>query len=306
MVPEFDAAAFAMQPGQTSELVKSQYGFHIIRVTDRKPEVIRPLEEVRAEIQERLTTTKANRLISDQAARLAPSIKSASDLDSGAAEVGAKVTTSEFFANQSSVPGLGPAPQVSDAAFRLKDTEVAGPVDTQRGPAFLALAAKKDPYVPALDEVKERVRDDLIRTRAVEMSRQRAGEIAATLRSARDFSAAAKGLGLEAKDTTLIARGSPLPEVGTSKDVDAVAFSLPVGGVSAPVTTNDATVIVKVTERDDVTPEELKKDRETFRAELLSERRERFFSSYMIKARDRTKVQVHNDAIRRVLAERGL
>ena len=307
MVPEFDTAAFAMQTGQTSDLVKSQFGFHIIRVTDRKPEVTRPLDEVRADIQDRLTMQKTNRLIADEAGRIAANIKTADDLDKGAAEAGTKVVTSEFFPRQSPIPGIGASQQTSEAVFRLKDTnEVAGPVDTPRGPAFVALVAKKDSYVPKLDEVKDRVREDVIKARAADMARQRAGEIAATLRSARDFSAAAKGLGLEAKETTLIPRGSPLPDVGASKDIDAAAFALPVGGVSAPISTDEATVIVKVTERDDATPEELQKDRETFRAEILNERRDRFFASYMTKARERTTVQINNDVVRRVLNERGL
>ena len=119
-------------------------------------------------------------------------------------------------------------------------------------------------------EAKDRVREDLTRNRAAELSRKRGAEIAATLASARDFKAAAKTLGLEAKETQLISRGSPIPDVGASADIDKVAFSLPVGGVSPPITTNDGTAIVKVTERDEATPEELKKDRETFRAELLN------------------------------------
>ncbi|HEX5107564.1 MAG TPA: peptidyl-prolyl cis-trans isomerase [Vicinamibacterales bacterium] len=307
MVPEFENAAFAMQPGQLSDLVKSQYGFHIIKLIDHKPEVTRPLDEVRAEITERLTQQKASRQIADQASQLATTVRSAADLQRGANEAGATLETSELFTRDQPISGLGVAPQAADAAFRLKDmNEAAGPIDTQRGPVFMAMVERKDPYVPELKEVETRVREDLIRSRGTELSRKRGAEIAATLSGAKDFKAAAKALGFEAKETALISRGAPIPDVGVSADIDKVAFSLPVGGVSQPISTSDGTAIVKVTERDEATPEELKKDRETFRAELLNERRERFFSAYMNKARERTPIEVNNDVIRRTLNARGL
>jgi parvulin-like peptidyl-prolyl isomerase len=81
-----------------------------------------------------------------------------------------------------------------------------------------------------------------------------------------------------------------------------VAFSLPVGGVSDPIQTTDGTVIVRVSERDDVTPDELRQARETFRAELLSERRGRFFAAYMAKAKERMRIKVNEDVITRLLA----
>ena len=74
-----------------------------------------------------------------------------------------------------------------------------------------------------------------------------------------DFAAAAKAQGFEAKDTELIARNSALPDnIGVSPEVDKVAFSLPVNGVSDPIKTSDGTVIVRVVEKDPVTPEEFR------------------------------------------------
>jgi peptidyl-prolyl cis-trans isomerase D len=305
--PEFDTAAFALEKDKISDLIKSSDGFRIIKVTDHKAEVLRPLDEVRTEIEERLATQKTRAMISEQAARVAKEVSTSADLDKGAAAAGSKVQTSEAFTQKSPISGLGVAPEVSDAAFGLQDTTaVAGPIDTPRGPVFLALVEKKESYLPALDAVKEQVKNDLVRTRALDMSRQRAGEIAATLKSAKDFTAAAKGLGIEAKETMLIARGSVIPDIGVNKEVDAAAFALPVGAVSGPIGTPDGTAIIKVVERDEVTPEELAKDRETFRAEILNERRDRFFNAYMTKAKDRVKVVVYNDVVRQTLAARGL
>ena len=89
-----------------------------------------------------------------------------------------------------------------------------------------------------------------------------------------------------------MARESALPDVGVSPEVDKVAFSLPAGAVSDPIATADGTVIVRVDERDDVTPEEFRQGREAFRAELLNERRNRFFTAYMNKAKARIPVEI--------------
>ena len=81
-----------------------------------------------------------------------------------------------------------------------------------------------------------------------------------------------------------------------------VAFSLPKGAVSDPIQTTDGTVIVHVVDREDVTPEKMKQAQEAFRADLLNERRARFFSAYMGKAKEKMNVQVNTDVVRRVLA----
>jgi peptidyl-prolyl cis-trans isomerase D len=302
MVPEFETAAFAMQPGQVSDLVKSQFGFHIIKVADKRPAVTRTLDEVRPQIQDLLAAQTADQRITDQAAQYASRINDIADLETAARELQLTVQESGFFQREDPVPGLGVAPQVASAAFMLDGTAASDAIASPRGPVFIAVSERKDPYVPMLDEVKDRVREDLIRTRATELSRQRASAIAAALKSARDFAATAKAQGIEAKDTELIARGSALPDVGASPDVDRVAFALPAGGVSDPIETSDGTVIVRVVERDDVTPDEMRQAREAFRAELLAERQGRFFSAYMGKAKERMRVEINSEVLQRLLA----
>ena len=301
MVPEFEQAAFSLQPGQVSDLVKTQYGFHIIKVVEKQAGSTQTLDQVRAQIQQTLAAQIADRQITDRARQLAEKIKTADDLNKAAAENGLKVEESGFFQRTEPVPGLGSAPQVADAAFQLKDGAASEPLASTRGPVFITVSGKKDAYTPTLDEVKDRVREDLIRSKATELSRQRASAIAAQLKGAKDFAAAAKAQGFEAKDSQLVARDSALPDVGVNPEVDKVAFTLPTGGVSDPIQTNDATVIVRVAERDDVTPDEMKLGRERFRAELLNERRGRFFASFMTKAKEKLKIDVKADVMRRLM-----
>ena len=301
MVPEFENAAFAMQPGHISDLVKTQYGFHIIKVVDKKPAATRSLDEVRGQITEQLQMQKGQQAVDAQSRRADEEIDDPSDLDRVAKANGYTVQESGLFTKEDPIPGLGVAPAVAQQAFQLKDNEVSAALMSPRGPVFVAVTGKSDPYLPKLDEVKDKVREDAIRARATELSRQRAAEIAAALKTAKDFATAAKAQGLEAKDTELITRGGALPDIGASPEVDKVAFALPVGAVSEPIVTGGGTLILKVAERDPVTDEEYNQARDAFRAQLLSERQGRFFSAWMTKAKQRMTIAINDDVLKRTL-----
>jgi parvulin-like peptidyl-prolyl isomerase len=193
------------------------------------------------------------------------------------------------------------APAITNRAFELKAGEVSEAIRSQNGYAFVTVTGTQESRLPTLDEVKARVRDDVQKTKAVEAAKQRAAALAAQLKSAGDFSAAAKTAGLEAKTTDLLARGQALPDVGVSAAVDAAAFALPVGGVSDPIATDTGSVIVKVLEKKSPTPEELKSGKGHGRGELLNQEKQRFYGSYMTKARERMTIKSNPQVIAQVV-----
>lgn len=62
MVPEFEAAAFETSVGEVSEPVKTQFGYHLIKVFDKKSEAVKSLDEVRAQLGDHLLNQKQQAL----------------------------------------------------------------------------------------------------------------------------------------------------------------------------------------------------------------------------------------------------
>ncbi len=301
MVPEFDQAVFAMQPGQISDLVKTQYGYHIIKMVDKKNAATRSLAEVRQQLTDQLAYERAQAQAAVLAEKLEKQVSKPADLDKVAKAEGLTVQESGFFAREEPILGLGPAPEATNKAFDMKQGDVAGPLRGSRGFVFETLVAKQDPYVPKLDEVKDRVRDEVIKQKARDLSTQKAAELAAKLKAAPDFEKAAKAAGFEAKTTELIARDAPIPDLGAAPAVEDAAFKLPVGAVSTAIATDNGTAVVKVLDKKEVTADEWSTAKDRFRDEQIAERRNRFFSAYMVKAKQKMKIDVNRESLQRVV-----
>ncbi len=301
MVPEFEQVAFAMEPGTISDLVKSTYGFHIIKMVDKKPASTRPLEDVRAQIRDQLATEKAQKAADALSTEVGQLIRTPADLDKVAQARGWKVQESGYFTREEPVLDLGASPQLANQVFSMKEGEVSPAIQVSRGYAFVTLTGKQDPSLPKLEEVRDRVRDDTIKEKAKALAAAKAASIDSALKSAADFAAAAKKAGLEAKTSDLVARGTALPDVGISPAIDKAAFGLTPGTVSDPIETSNGTVIIKVLQREDVTPAQVASGRDTLRQEMLGERRGRFFSSYMVKAKLKMGIEINRDVLNTVI-----
>ena len=303
MVGAFETAAFALAPGEMSDLVKTEFGYHIIKVTDRKPAIVRAVTDpdVYKEIESALLRDQAEIQATQNADALAAAAKTPPELDRAAASRGLKVEESGFFARGGMIEGLGPQSPVSMAAFDLPDNTVSAPVAGPTGRVLFYVSGKQDSYVPKLDEVRSRVRDDVIQDRAMGLARQRAEALAGQLKSAPNFQAAAKAAGLEAVTTNPIVRDAMIPNIGRSPEIEAVAFSSPPGTVSNAISTPQGAAIVKVATRQDVSAADYAMAKDKFRVEFLSERRARFYQTYMEKARAKMKIDVDPEALKRAI-----
>ena len=293
MVAEVEAAAFDLDVDTVSDPVRSAFGFHVLRVTEKQEETAQPLEEVREAIENTLKNERATSRADALARAIAAEVETPEDLERAAGARGFELQESGFVGRGEPILGLGFAQQVSAEAFQMEQGEVAGPIQTPTGPAFVTVTALQDPVIPPLEEVREDVARDVRSRKALERAREQADAAAASLRGGEDFEAAAEEAGLTVATSELITRGAAFPEVGVSSALEQAAFDLPIGGVSGVLEGGGQTLaIVRLLEREDVTPEQIAEASDAVRGELLQTRRNEFYSAYMSRVQEQLGVDI--------------
>src|SRR5262249_24790765 len=155
-VPEFEKAAFTLPKGQTSDLVKSSYGFHIIHVEDKQDAHLKTLDEMKAQIEPLVKQQKAGKLADDEAnALLAATGKDGIDKAAQAKSLNAVDT--DFIAKSDALPGIGVSPQFADSVFTAR--EKGGPELAQlpQGYAVFEVEGIKPAATPTFNEARTRV-----------------------------------------------------------------------------------------------------------------------------------------------------
>ena len=123
MVPEFEQAAFSMQPGEVSDLVKTTYGFHIIKVDQRQAPMTRPMDSVKDEIINALRQEKAQRAVEDAVDNASVFLSNMDSLQALAQRY-EKVELQEtpFVGRRDTIPQLGGSPEARasySASFQM-------------------------------------------------------------------------------------------------------------------------------------------------------------------------------------------
>ncbi len=282
-VPEFEKAAFSLAKGQTSDLVKSSYGFHIIHVEDKHDAHLKTLAEVKSEVEEKVKLQKTARA-TEAAANALLSLARTDGFDKAAAAKGQTAVTTEFFGRTDNLPGLAANPQFMEAVFNEGEKSPPDVVQVPQGYVVFQLLAIKPPATPTFEEIRARVESEFKNERAAFLLQQKTQELSDRAKATHDLKKAAKELGATVKTSELVLPDGQVPDIGSMANASAV-FSLNPGEISGPMTAGGNGVVAQLLEKQAPTDQEFAAKKDQIRQSLLEAKQNDLFGLFVTNLR---------------------
>jgi len=279
-VPEFEQAAFTLPVGSISDLVRTQYGFHIIHVIERQMARTQSFDEVKADIAAALQTEKTQALADQLASQIAEDVRRSGrvPLADIAKKYGLTVQESQPLGPNDTLPGIN-SPEAQQEILQESADDVSAPIHTDTGYVVLSVKQIEPSHPATLAEVHDTVLQDYRHDKAVDQAKQLADDIAQRSKSGQTLDAIAKSDDLQVKTSDPFARDGEIPDAGSAKQFGA-AFDLPLNQTGDPVFLGANWIVYRVVEHDVPTQDDFTKQEPSITTDLLQSKREAAYDAF--------------------------
>jgi len=290
MVSEFEKASFSLNKGDISDLIKTQYGFHIIKVLDKETAHTKTFDEVKDSLRPKYMLNKVDQQASTIADQISADIRQSNKttLDQLAQKYHLTIAETHPVGAGEPVLELGNGQDVKDEIFHLRPGDLSLPLRTDRGYVVLSLRQSLPAHQGTLEEVRDKVVSEFKQQKSNEFAKSKAEELEKRVKAGEKFAAAAKALGLDPKTSDSFARNGSVANLGSGKQL-APAFALKIGQLGPALSLGSNWAVYQVVERQEANPADFDKQKKEITDTLLKQKRELAFSAFQTSLNDRLK-----------------
>jgi peptidyl-prolyl cis-trans isomerase D len=295
--PDLEKGVSKLEPGQVSEPIPSEDGYQILKLEDRQVEKVKPFEEVKQDITEKLRESRAHRQVIDESDQFYEQVYRTEDLEKQTEKHGFEIKRQDFVIKGSSLDGIGSDSAITDEIFQLKTNDISKLLRSGDNYIVVKLLAKNKERLPPLDEIRGRVEKDFLREQGIISARQKADDIIKLLeKNPGDPDSVTRGTALTWQQLEPVSRTSTFVKIlGSSPQVPEMLTSISEESPVFPsyISTPDGIAVVMLHSIDKASEESYLKDRQAFENWIVEVRKTEFFKGWVRLLEDRSKIEIN-------------
>jgi peptidyl-prolyl cis-trans isomerase D len=294
MVKPFDDAAFGMEKGEISDLVKTQYGYHIIKVEDIKEAGTKSLAEVQEEIRDRLLQISIGDLAHEKALSLIDQMPYEGVVLTQYAETHqVPVAQSEYFSSNESIPGIGNDPGIKNTIFSFEKDDISDLLEFNDKYYIVQVIDKKASYLPELEDVEEEVTENFASYLANREARAAAERYLEELKGGKNWEEIATEHNLLPQKSDFFTRNESGAQAPSGTDFGETAFGLSEDRrYPDKVFENFRGIfVIRWEGREGIDKEKFEQEKENARTSLMQEKQQTVYEDWLESLRNRAKVE---------------
>jgi peptidyl-prolyl cis-trans isomerase D len=284
--PAYAKAAMALNPSQTSDVVRSQFGYHIIQTPQKEPAHVKSLAEVKPSIMEAISAQKSGSAAQNFGTQLVTEAKK-NGLQKTADAHGLHLQTTDFLGRTGTISTLPDSAALLNAAFSAAKGAAPEVTSTGEGYAVFQVTDVQAAHAPNFADYKPTILSDYRAQKTPELLNAELIKLADRAKILNDLRKAAAEMKLEVKSSDLVGHDAQVPEVGAMSGAASVAFTLPKGGISGPINEGANGVVLELTDKQEPNADDIAKNLPATRTKLLDQKRQEAFSVFIGNLMDR-------------------
>ncbi|MBW2217056.1 MAG: SurA N-terminal domain-containing protein [Deltaproteobacteria bacterium] len=283
MVKPFEVAAFDMKPGEISDLVRSRFGYHIIKVEDIKEASTKPLDEVRTQITETLAGNVSADLAYEKGQTLIDQMPYDTQLAGYAEGHNLEPAHTDYLAQSDPIPVIGGDQKLIQSVFSLEKNEISALIELNGKFYIFQVEDLKESYLPEMEAATDKVMADFKDQLTAKAAKAAAESFLAQLKEGTAWEELAKEKQLKVEETDFFTRQSPVPTIGYVPELQAVVFRLNENNryPDTVFENNKGAFVIRWEAYEGIDEETYQKEKDAQRLSLMQKKHMSFFETWL-------------------------